>query len=149
MGTTWNVLNWNIRGLNDDKKWSALSSKIEESACSILCLQETKREHFDIQYLKHFCPKYLSKFDYLPSVGASGGLLVVWNDQFFLGNTILKNDYSITIEFTSKRSGEIWTLTNIYGPCQHDLRPNFINWFQNLQMDDDQNWLVLGDFNYI
>lgn len=149
MTTTWNILNWNIRGINDDKRWPALSNKIEESACSILYLQETKREIFDSHYLKNFCPRSLSKFDYLPFVGASGGLLVVWNEHHFTGNTILKNDFSITIEFTTKKSGETWTLTNVYGPRQHDLRTIFINWFQNIQMEDDTNWLVLGGFNYI
>jgi exonuclease III len=70
----WKIMNWNIRGLNSDKKWDALSNKIEESGCDIVCLQETKREHFDLKYIKNFCPKKFNKFVFLPSVGASGVL---------------------------------------------------------------------------
>ena len=77
------VLVWNVRGLNDPKKWTAIANKIEESACSIICLQETKRENIDSLYLKKFCPRRLSKFAYLPSVGAAGGLLVAWSDHLF------------------------------------------------------------------
>lgn len=42
----------------------------------IFCLQETKRESFDIHYIRKFAPKRFDKFDYCPSLGASGGILV-------------------------------------------------------------------------
>ena len=69
----WNILNWNIRGMNSEDKWLAIKQKIEESDCSILCLQETKRESFDAAYIKNFCPNRINKFAFLPSVGGSGG----------------------------------------------------------------------------
>lgn len=36
----------------------------------------------------------------------------------------------------------------MYRSC-HEARLNFFNWFQNIQIDDDANWLVLGDYNYV
>ena len=69
----WNILNWNIRGMNSEDKWLAIKQKIEESDCSILCLQETKRESLDAAYIKNFCPNRINKFAFLPSVGGSGG----------------------------------------------------------------------------
>lgn len=78
------ILVWNIRGLNSQGKWDALRTKIAESGCHILCLQETKREYFDIFYLKKFSPRSLDKFAFFPSAGASGGLIIVWNGNFFL-----------------------------------------------------------------
>ena len=45
---SWCILNWNIRGVNSPEKWLALKQKIEESATGIICLQETKREDFDL-----------------------------------------------------------------------------------------------------
>lgn len=80
MNRDWNILNWNIRGINDPMKWTALANKIEESQCSIVCLQETKKESFDSSYIKNFCPRRIAKFAFLPSVGASGGLLIAWNE---------------------------------------------------------------------
>lgn len=56
----WDILNWNIRGINSQDKWLAIGKKIEESACAIVCLQETKREMFDVVPIELinllFCP---------------------------------------------------------------------------------------------
>jgi exonuclease III len=62
----WKILNWNLRGFNSEKKWVALAIKIAESNCDIICLQETKRETFDLDYTRKFCPKKFNKFEYLP-----------------------------------------------------------------------------------
>ena len=64
---SWNILNWNIRGLNSPEKWLAIRQKIDESAAGILCLQETKRQNFDLSYIQNFCPQRFNKFEYLPS----------------------------------------------------------------------------------
>ena len=45
MNRSWNILCWNVRGQD---KWDALLNKIDESSCSVLCLQETERESFDM-----------------------------------------------------------------------------------------------------
>jgi hypothetical protein len=96
----------------------ALTSKIEESGCDIICLQETKRENFDMDYLKQFCLKRFNKFEFLlPSIGASGGLLIVWNGSLFTRVLSFQNDFSLSVTFTSKITNETWILTNVYGPC--------------------------------
>ena len=75
LNSSWNFLNLIIRGLNSPEKWLAIRQKIEESVAGILCLQETKRQNFDLAYIKNFCPQRFNKFEYLPSIGASGGIL--------------------------------------------------------------------------
>ena len=39
---SWNVLCWNVRGLNSDGKQLALSNAIVSSGRAVVCLQETK-----------------------------------------------------------------------------------------------------------
>lgn len=136
-----NILIWNVRGINDQAKWLAIANKIAKSNCDIICLQETKRESFDSQYIKNFYPRKLNKFVFLPSMGATGGLFIGWNGNMFMGNTLFQNDYSI--------SGDSWILTNIYAPCQGDARDDFIQWFKNIDMADNTDWLVVGDFNFM
>ena len=53
----WRVLCWNVRGLNADNRQREVRSKIEESDCDIICLQETKCESFDWRLLRKFCQK--------------------------------------------------------------------------------------------
>ena len=92
------------------------------------CLSsETKREIFDSSYLKNFCPKRIGKFEYLPSMGAAGGLLVAWNEHIFREQVFHSNNYALSILFTSKHNGEQWILTKIYGPCQQSERINYID----------------------
>jgi hypothetical protein len=55
----------------------------------------------------------------------------------------------MSIEFTSAYSGATWTLINVYAPSTPDDRHNFLNWLNNVDMDDDCDWLLVGDFNLI
>jgi len=82
---SWNVLCWNVRGLNYASKWDSIRDKIVESGCDIFCLQETKRESFDWMYIRKFSPPSFDAFCFLPSVGALGGTLVAWKSSLFTG----------------------------------------------------------------
>jgi hypothetical protein len=56
----WNILCWNIRGLNDKKKWTLIFDKIKESGCHVICFQETKRErHLTLFILGSFVQESL------------------------------------------------------------------------------------------
>lgn len=145
---SWYILCWNIRGINASKKWDAVRDKIEESACSIICLRETKKEHFDSSFIRKFAPRRFDSFDYIPSAGASGGILVIWNSSIFKGDVLDKRSYGITIQFTSAHNNEVWKLTNVYGPCTEPVRTEFVTWFRDHEIDDTENWIFLGDFNF-
>ena len=144
----WNILCWNIRGINGVEKWDALKKKIEESTCAIICLQETKRESFDHRFIRNFVPRRFDKYDFIPSVGASGGIIVIWNSTIFNGVTIEKHSFAMRLSFTSLHNMEQWSLINLYGPCQEPARSDFISWLRNLQIDPLENWMILGDFNF-
>jgi hypothetical protein len=42
MNKFWNILCWNVRGLNDKDKWSLLRNKIEESGANISVFRKPK-----------------------------------------------------------------------------------------------------------
>jgi hypothetical protein len=58
----WNILDWNIRGINSQNRWDDIRQRINESNCNIICLQETKREYFDHSYLRNFGPNFFFTF---------------------------------------------------------------------------------------
>jgi hypothetical protein len=91
----------------------------------------------------------LNKFVFTPSVGASGGLITIWNDSLFEGEMILINSYSVTVKFTCRLSGHIFHVTNIYGPAATADKPGFINWLYNFDTSGIEDWLLLEDFNLI
>ena len=148
MNRHWNILCWNVRGLNGQVKWDALRNKIDESSCTVVCLQETKREIFDASFIRNFAPRRLDCFDCVPSVGASGGILVPWNSSIFKVVTIAKQQFALTLSLTSVHNNESWFLASVYGPCTEPGRSLFIDWLKNLRIGDDENWLLVGDFNF-
>jgi mannosylglycoprotein endo-beta-mannosidase len=143
------ILCWNIRGINSESKWDAIRSKVTESKCDIICLQETKREFFDSQYIRNFCPPSFDSFEFIPSLGASGGSIILWNSSKFIGSLAFQNEFGQSVEFVCKLTEEHWILTNIYAPCSAEGKANFLDWFQNIDIPEDSKWLILGDFNLI
>lgn len=81
----------------------------------------------------------------MPSVGASAGMVIIWNSSFFEGKLIEARQYGIILEFRSKHTSEVWTLVLVYGPCQGPARDDFVQWLYHLDINWDDNWLLLGD----
>ena len=84
--------------------------------CDIVCLQETKKQTFDLMFIKNICPPFDS-FEFIPYVGASGGSIIIWKSNLFSGSKVFENDYCVSVEFVSNHNNEPWILTNIYAPC--------------------------------
>jgi endonuclease/exonuclease/phosphatase family metal-dependent hydrolase len=145
---SWNILCWNVRGLNDKAKWEPIRNKIDESNANIFCLQETKKDDFDLHFIRKFAPKKFDKFEFCPSVGASGGILVCWASSYFSMHFIEKQQFAIRLSVTSTHNLEAWTLVVVYGPCRQPARDVFVNWLFNLVIDEDDLWLLIGDFNF-
>ena len=146
----WNVLCWNIHGLNSDDKQLALNNVVRSSGCSVICLQETKKTTFVLAFIKSCYPRKFDKFAFVPSQGASGGLVTIWKIYVFSGDVIFSSEFALVITFTSTLSAHSWSLANIYGPCSGDARLTFTNWLYDLVIPPPtQDWLLLGDFNYI
>lgn len=104
-----NIPVWNIRGINCQGKWDALRDKISESDASTVSLQETKHETSDAANLKKFYPRHLNNFAFFPSVGASEGLIVIWNSNLFNGTLVDSNSNSVSIKFECCLSGHFFT----------------------------------------
>ena len=121
----WNVLCWNVRGLNSPKKLLALSNAISSSGCSIICLQESKMQDFNASVLKTICPPRFDSFAFIPSIGASGGIITIWCSSVFLGQIFNQEQFALGVVFTSTISPHSCKLVNIYGPCQGELCDRF------------------------
>ena len=99
-----------------------------------------------MQFIKNFCPGNFDRFLFLPSNGASGGILVVWQGRLFRGELAFQNEFVISINFTSQLNEASWLLTTIYAPYTFHGKREFINWFKNIQTPEDVDWLIVGGF---
>ena len=62
---------------------------------------------------------------------------------------MFSNEFSLTMEFISLHNDANWVLTCVYGPCTADGKGLFLNWLKEVQMPDNVDWLILGDFKLI
>lgn len=53
------------------------------------------------------------------------------------------------MEFQSLHDNTEWILTNVYGPCTPEGKLSFLHWLKRIQMPDEVDWLVVGDFNLL
>jgi hypothetical protein len=81
--------------------------------------------------------------------GASGGIIVLWKSTIFEGFLVEVQKSAVVIKFTSVHNNACWHLVLVYGPCGGPERDLFVSWLFNLQIPLSDNWLLLGDFNFI
>ena len=62
-----------------------------------------------------------------PSRGASRGILTVWRPDVFKGTLLDVQAFGTLINFTSVHNNDQWFFVNVYGPCQREIRDNFVN----------------------
>ena len=96
-----------------------------------------------------FHPRRFDHFAFAPSVGDSGGILVIWSSSIFTGKLIEIRSFGVVVSFTSVHNAETWTLVSVYGPCDGQLRDDFVHWIYHFSIPSDEHWLLLGDFNFI
>jgi exonuclease III len=106
-----------VRGINSSWKWDLVRNSIADSQCDIVCLQETKKEVIDVPFHRKVSRAFFDSHVFLPSVGASGGILIAWKESLFYALKSEKNSFSLTMEFCSKHNNASWLLTCIYAPC--------------------------------
>jgi hypothetical protein len=62
---------------------------------------------------------------------------------------VFQNNFAMSIECISTISGASGILTNVYAPCTPEGRQDFLEWFKNVKMPNETDWLVIGGFNLI
>jgi len=77
MGTCVKVISWNIRGLNCPNKRSDVKRVLCRFACDIAILQESKLEVVGRQIVVSLWGRRHVQWLFLPSVGRSGGIIII------------------------------------------------------------------------
>jgi hypothetical protein len=111
MNSTWNVLDWNLRGINSQERWDDINNELK-NAVAISCAPRKLREFFFTRHTSIFCHRKFNKYAYIPYIGSSGGVITIWNGSLFDGiitcRTSCKNGISQTsMHHTIKRIDQI------------------------------------------
>lgn len=146
----YNLLSWNVRGLNNPARQHEVKQIIQQHKPQIICLQETKLYLITNAEIRNILGlQYENNFAYLPADNTRGGILLAYcHDHINMQNIHLTTN-TISALVTDNRHNTQWTLTGVYGP-QKDLdKKMFIRELKNLKSIAQDAWLVAGDFNLI
>ncbi|XP_050232969.1 uncharacterized protein LOC126681474 [Mercurialis annua] len=147
MSYNFNFVSWNCRGgLSFARKQRFIRSLVFNNNLSLLGIVETKKETFDDFGIRLLWPNLDFDYSFDPSIGASVGLLCIWNLKFISPSRIIKANRWISLDF-------VWLDIHIRfvlvyaGNCSteraslwRDILP---------ELNTDFLCIVVGDFNEI
>jgi len=81
MGTHVRIISWNVRGLNCPVKRGDVKWVLRRFACDVAILQETKMEEIGRDVVVSLWGRRRVQWLFLPSVGRSGGIIIMWDPQ--------------------------------------------------------------------
>jgi exonuclease III len=142
---------WNVWGLNDHAKRESVRHTILSTGASIVCLQETKISSWSNVLLKETVgAKLANQTFHLPSLGASGGILIAADSDYF--DMVLlpcSSAYSLSVRINSRLVDEVWDLMGVYLPQLDNEKMIFLSELRNIQTMVRPEWVLLGEFNMI
>ena len=149
MSTNPSCLVWNVRGLNERAQRNVVRELVILHDPSLVCLQETK--------ISNFCNSLANEtlgnaFDYvcLPSVGASGGILLGWRREFWMTqDVVLGSSFVCATLLNVGVSPRPWCISVVYGPHQDADQVLFLDDLLSYGSNSPFPWLAVGDFNMI
>lgn len=111
-----NIISWNVRGLGRPAKRFLVKDFLNLHFADVCCLQETKLISITAATWRKLGGPRLDKFIFLPSIGASGGIIIGWNSVLLTGAVSSRGAFSVSVDFFSKRDNFHWRYTSVYGP---------------------------------
>jgi exonuclease III len=112
------IISWNIRGLGGLEKRKEVRKLVGDLCPSILCLQETKLQTCDTHLCLSLWGNSPHAFSYRPSIGASGGLLTLWDSTEVEVWSSESREHVLWCHGRFIKSGEEFFVANVYAPCE-------------------------------
>lgn len=138
------ILSWNCRGVAAAATINELRELCKSNQPAILFLMETRAPPGRIDKLRRSL-KFHSSFCVNPR-GLSGGLCLLWNDSVTV--QILQHSPNfIHTAVCYSQGGEIFECTFVYGHPIFQQRRNLWGILAGLQLNKDNPWCSIGDFN--
>ena len=92
------ILSWNVRGTGHPDKRRGIKSLVCKVNLDILVLQESKRIYIDRRFIGSIWSSRFKEWVSLPSIGAPGGLVIVWDSRRVSVEESLLGDFSVSIK---------------------------------------------------
>ncbi|KAK2352376.1 DNA-(apurinic or apyrimidinic site) endonuclease [Trifolium repens] len=142
------IISWNIRGLGGLAKRKEVRRLVGEKNPVIVCLQETTLTVCDDFLCASLWGNSPHAFSFRPSVGASGGLLTIWDTTEVEVWSSVSRDHVLWCHGQFLSSGEEFYVANVYGPCDAGAKQGLWDSLAaRIQSIAGNRVCVCGDFN--
>lgn len=142
------MLVWNVRGLNNPARRTAIAQVVLEANPAIVCFQETKMELVTLDIVKHCLGNKFEEFFYLPAIGTRGGILlacdatvVALSHPHYTSNTLSA--------LVKPCEGQEWWITGVYGPQLDAEKIEFMQEIVDVRELQAGPWMIVGNFNLL
>jgi exonuclease III len=142
------ILDCNVRGLNDPAKRHAVRDFVASLHVNIVCFQETKLDVIDEFLVLQCLGPSFDGFVYLPAIETRGGVLLAWDTSVIEISNFSFDTFAVTGEVITK-DNKRWWITNVYGPQRTEEKILFLTELTERRALCPGPWLLLGDFNMI
>jgi len=116
------VISYNVRGLGGTEKRVEVRRLVQEKNPNVLCIQESKLGFVDDNVIKAIWVDALFGYSFQSSVGASGGMITVWNNSLLDVWSSTSFDHVLVITGRVILTGEIFVIINVYVPCDSSAK---------------------------
>lgn len=120
------VVSWNVRRLGGSEKRKEVRDLVREKVSCVVCIQETKLQSCDDFMCSSIWGSQPHAYFFRPSVGASGGLLTIWDTSEVEVCFSASGDHYLLIHGKFIKSNEEFYMFNMYAPC--DPRAKQVLW---------------------
>lgn len=107
------------------------------------------QQDIDDSIIKNFDPTQLYLWEWAPSIGKSGGILVGINIEFLDVGSFGKADYILQMNLWDKQKREKWNLLIVYGTAQVADKDDFLSELALFCSKSKEPCILSGDFNII
>lgn len=135
------VMWWNVRGLNAPARCLMVRETIAMTTCHIARNETTKHRRGSSCLLGGHG---LNKFAYKPALGTKGGILILWDNGVINIEDVQIGQFSISATTVVKHNTSSFQLTTVYGPSRRVAKPTFLRHLRAMRPADDTRWLILG-----
>jgi len=110
------LISWNVRGLNQRSKRLKIKNLLRQWKADIICLQETKLDLISNRIVKSLWGSQFADWCYLPSSGASGGILLMWDRRVVEKLEAHVGAYVVACSFRNCADNFTSAFAGVYGP---------------------------------
>lgn len=138
---------WNCRGIGQPSTVRSLKLLIKKHRPDFVFLSEVKCNRFDMAEKLVHCIGF-QNFEFVPSRGKSGGLLLIWRQCIKIQVIVAHDNYINSLVF-DELFEEPWQMTTVYGPPIPQQRPFFWDCMDTIGNSFNGAWMMIGDFNAV